>query len=112
MPTGHDGMMRAVPITLGKTLAAMLVTLCLGVQVLEATGHWDGTLQDTTDEAIVVAVVLCVGAGIAIARAMCQPLALSAIRSFIVIVRTARRLRTSFNLPLAVCIGPPLRLRI
>jgi hypothetical protein len=105
-------MMRNLHFTLGKLFAAVLLILCLGVQVLEATGRWDGTLQDTTDEAVVVAVVLCVGAGIAAARAVRQHLSVSAIRSVIVVVRTARRPPTSFSLPLAFCVSPPLSLRI
>jgi len=105
-------MMRAVRITLGKLFAVALVTLFLGVQVLEATGRWDGTLTDTTDEAVVVAVVLCVGAGIAAARVLCQQLSPSAMRSVIVVIRAASRSPALFSPPVAFCVSPPLRLRI
>jgi hypothetical protein len=104
--------MRTLHTRLGGLFTAVLLTLCLGVQVLEATGRWDGTLQDTTDEAVVVAVVLCVGAGIAAARAMRRHLSLSAIRSVIVAVRTARQPPTFFSQPLAFFPSPPRSLRI
>ena len=104
--------MRTVRITLGQLFAAVLVTLCLGVQVLETTGRWDKTLSDTADEAVVVAVVLCVGAGIAAAHAMRRHLSRFAMQSVIVVVRMPRRPPMYFSLPLADCIGPPLSLRI
>jgi hypothetical protein len=47
--------------TVGKLLAATLLTLCIGVQVLEASGRWDRALKDTKDEAIIVLVVLRIG---------------------------------------------------
>jgi len=41
-------MMRTRLMTPRKLFVAALVTVCLGVQVLEATGLWDLMLQDTT----------------------------------------------------------------
>ena len=60
-------MMRDVPRTVGKLLIAAMLTLCVGVQVLEATGQWDRAIKDTNDEAIIVVLVLCVGAALAAA---------------------------------------------
>ena len=63
-------MMRLVPRTLGKLLIGAMLTLCVGLQVLEATGRWDRALKDTNDEAIIVVVVLCIGAALAAAGAV------------------------------------------
>src|SRR5579872_5328972 len=52
-----------------KLLAALLLTLAVGVQVLEASGRWDATWSDANDEAAIVTVVLCVGVAIATAAA-------------------------------------------
>jgi hypothetical protein len=57
-----------VRVRFGSLLAATLLTLCVGLQVLEATGHWDRTLQDSADEAIIVTVVLCIGSALVAAR--------------------------------------------
>src|SRR5262252_4749870 len=79
--------MRAVRLTIGRLLAATLLTLCIGVQALEATGRWDQTFQDTGDEAIIVTVVLCIGAALVVATAMRHRVSLSAIQSPIWTVR-------------------------
>src|SRR5438034_4142752 len=81
-------MMPAVRPTVGKLLAATLLALCLGVQVLEATGRWDRTIQDTNDEAVIVVVVLCIGAGLTMAGAPLTRLRLSRMSSRIVLIRT------------------------
>ena len=52
-----------------RLLAALLLTLAVGVQVLEASGRWDATWSDANDEAAIVAVVLCVGVAMATAAA-------------------------------------------
>jgi hypothetical protein len=62
--------MRFVRPTVGKLLAATLLVLCVGLQVLEATGRWDRALKDTNDEAVIVVVVLCIGAAVAVAHAL------------------------------------------
>jgi hypothetical protein len=62
--------MRLVRPTVGKLLAATLLVLCIGLQVLEATGQWDRALKDANDEAVVVVVVLCIGAAVAMAHAL------------------------------------------
>jgi hypothetical protein len=52
-----------------KLFLAALLSLCVGVQLLEASGRWDATLGDANDEASIVVVVLCVGVAIvAVAR--------------------------------------------
>ena len=105
--------MRRLRVTIGRLLATILLTLCVGLQVLEATGRWDRTVQDSSDEAIIVTVVLCIGAGLAVAGALRDRISLAAIRSRIVLVEPARL--TSITIPplrLAVCASPPLSLRI
>jgi len=52
-----------------KLLAALLLTIAVGVQVLEASGRWDKTIADANDEAGLVAIVLCVGLAIVTAAA-------------------------------------------
>ena len=51
-------MMRALPLRVYKLFAVVLLTLCIGAQVLEATGRWDRSLQDAGDEAVIVAIVI------------------------------------------------------
>jgi len=106
-------MMRVVRITIGRLLAATLLTLCVGVQALEATGRWDRTFQDAGDEAVVVAVVLCIGAALLAAGAMRRRVFPPAIQSPMVAARQARvplfappTGHSGFNT------SPPLRLRI
>lgn len=48
-----------------KLILAALLALCVGVQMLEASGRWDATLRDANDEASIVVVVLCVGVAVA-----------------------------------------------
>jgi hypothetical protein len=50
-----------------KLLAAALLALGIGVQLLEMSGRWDRTFQDANDEAGIVAIVLCVGVAFAVA---------------------------------------------
>jgi len=97
---------------LGKWLIALLITLCLGLQVLEATGRWDHALQDTGDEAVIVAIVLCIGSGIVVAAAMRARLSLPVMRSIIVRGGTAHRSLLSLHLPSEFFDSPPISLRI
>jgi hypothetical protein len=76
-------MMRFVRVTIGKLLAATLLTLCVSVQALEATGRWDRMLQDTSDEAVIVTVVLCIGAALLVAGPLRRLLSPSMISSAI-----------------------------
>ena len=106
-------MMRLVRGTIGIWLAATLLTLSIGLQVLEATGRWDRTFQDAGDEAVVVTVVLCIGAALVVAVVTRPRVSLSASRVPIVI-----RLATAFEfLPppgtwSPSTTSPPLSLRI
>src|SRR5262249_53083154 len=106
-------MIRVVRFTIGRLLAATLVTLCVGVQALEATGRWDRTIQDTGDEAVVVTVVLCIGAALVAARALRRRLLPSTGRPTIVAACvTSLPLFTPPIACLASGASPPFRLRI
>jgi hypothetical protein len=105
--------MRIVRSTIGTLLAATLLTLSIGLQVLEASGRWDQTLQDTGDEAVIVAVVLCIGAALVVAAIARPRISLSEIRTPVVIRFAA--VFDSFP-PIEACSpfssSPPLSLRI
>ena len=101
-------------VRIGKLFATVLLTLCIGVQVLEATGRWDRTVQDTGDEAVIVTVVLCVGAALAVAGRMLLRIHLPPIPSRLLPVPFVIA-RTAFVSPSScaiVCASPPLSLRI
>ena len=106
-------MMRIVRGTLVRLLAATLLTLSIGLQVLEATGRWDRTFQDTGDEAAIVAAVLCIGAALVVAAATGSHISLPAIevpmmfRPATGVEFIAPRAAPSF-----VKASPPLSLRI
>lgn len=102
---------RSVRITIGKLLAITLFTLCVGVQTLEATGHWDRTFQDTGDEAVIVIVVLCVGAALFTAAVVRDRLTPSAIPIAIVVIAETWRAFVASTPPL-VTASPPRSLRI
>jgi uncharacterized membrane protein len=55
-----------VMIAWRRLMLAVLLALCVGVQLLEASGRWDLTLRDANDEASIVVVVLCVGVAVAV----------------------------------------------
>ena len=105
--------MRFVRVTIGKLLAATLLTLCVGVQALEATGRWDRMLQDTSDEAVIVTVVLCIGAALLAAGALRRRLSPSMISSAIAAIVSTP---WTVFVPPAFCrsrsASPPLSLRI
>jgi hypothetical protein len=108
-------MMRDVRFTVGRMLAAALLTLCVGLQVLEATGRWDRTIQDTGDEAVIVTVILCVGAALGVAAAVRQRLRMAPTFAILVRVVNAISPRPSPHAPAfaTACVGPPpLSLRI
>ena len=105
--------MPTVRVKIGTLLAAALLTLCLGVQVLEATGRWDRTLQDTGDEAVIVTIVLCVGAALVVARVPTYCVSLSALRSWIILIRGAAvRSFVPRRVDSTLCSSPPDGLRI
>jgi len=105
-------MMPGVRVAFGTTLAATLVTLCLGLQVLEATGRWDRTFQDTSDEAALVTIVLCIGAAFVVAR-VGHGVSLTRLPARIVAVRpVALPLFAIARIRLAFDASPPVGLRI
>ena len=90
-----------------------MLVLCIGVQLLEASGRWDRTIPDANDEAGIVAIVLCIGIGVGVAR-----LLLARIRGPRSVQALAPTLTTrvfstvpSFIVPIS-CDSPPLPLRI
>jgi hypothetical protein len=105
--------MRIVRSTIGTWLAATLLTLSIGLQVLEASGRWDQTFQDTGDEAVIVTLVLCIGAALVVAVVARPRISLSEIQTPVVI-----RLAAAFDSfpPIEAwslfSTSPPLSLRI
>jgi hypothetical protein len=106
-------MIRVVRVRVSRLLAASLLALCLGVQALEATGRWDRAIQDTGDEAIIVTIVLCIGAALVAARAIRHLLTAASPLSAIVAACVSRE--PVFVPPFpwsAFSTSPPLSLRI
>jgi len=99
--------------TVGKLLAATLVVLCIGLQVLEASGHWDRSVKDTNDEAIIVIVVLCIGAAVVTAGGLLARIRLARLMSHIVLAAATLALRRVSRLTVSsACASPPVSLRI
>jgi hypothetical protein len=106
-------MMRIVRGTIGTWLAVTLLTVAIGLQVVEATGHWDRSLQDTTDEAVIVTLVLCVGAALVVAAATRPRISLSVIHAPVVIrLATATARLWPVGAASASNTSPPLSLRV
>lgn len=99
--------MRLVRPTCGKLLAATLLVLCVGLQVLEATGQWDRALKDTNDEAVIVVVVLCIGAAVAMAHALRWNLRLTRLLVRFVPAPTAAWRSSTLRLDLSGSRGSP-----
>jgi len=102
-----------VRVRFSSLLAATLLTVCVGVQVLEATGRWDRTVQDSGDEAIIVTVVLCIGSALVAARLARH--VVSAMRSKCGIVLVAAKTVVSIvptTATPAFSASPPVSLRI
>lgn len=100
-------------ITIGKLIVAALLTLCIGLQALEATGRWDRTIQDTGDEAVIVTIVLCVGAAFVVAGAARPRIALAAITSPVEMIRSTLLLQFISPTTNSIVSGsPPPGLRI
>ena len=99
--------------TIRAALAATLLTLAVGLQVLEATGRWDRTFQDAGDEAVIVTVVLCIGAALVVAAVTRPRVSLSAIAGRVVIrLATALHFVPPRGAQSLVSASPPLSLRI
>jgi hypothetical protein len=97
-----------------KLFVAILLVLCVGIHVLELSGRWDRTFQDATDEAGIVAVVLCIGVAVAIAGTLLKGM-LARIASFFPSVPCSTLTRipvARLALPLSIFSPPPLPLRI
>ena len=106
-------MMRTVRRTIETWLAATLLTLAIGLQVVEATGHWDRSFQDTADEAVIVTVVLCVGAALLVAAVTRPRISLSVIHARVVIrLATAFLCLSSVGAASPSNTSPPLSLRV
>ena len=106
-------MMRIVRGRIARLLAATLLTFSIGLPLLEATGRWDRTFQDTGDEAAIVAAVLCIGAALVVAAVTGSHISLPAIE---VPVMFRPATGVEFIAPLAAPpfakASPPLSLRI
>lgn len=99
--------------TIGKVLATTLLVLCIGLQVLEASGHWDRNLKDANDEAIIVMVVLCIGAAVLTAGALAARVRPARTMSHLVLAATSVSLCSAPRLAISgSCTSPPVRLRI
>jgi hypothetical protein len=96
-----------------KGFAAVLVTVAIGVQLLELSGRWDSTLQDANDEAGLVAIVLCVGTALVAGATVLARLRRVSVRGRLLPVPriTHDRIVTRLLLPHNDA-SPPLALRI
>lgn len=98
--------------TISRLFAAILLTVSIGVQVLEATGRWDRTFQDSGDEAVLVAVVFCIGAAVLLAGAVRPRVSLSRVDDPIGFrLATALTLLPRLDAP-SFSSSPPLSLRV
>jgi hypothetical protein len=105
-------MMRSLRIRIARFLAAALVVLCVGVQVVEATGRWDRSFQDAGDEVIIVTVALCIGVALVAAGARRLHTRLIAVHLPIAPAGITLSAQTARRTPSAFCSSPPLSLRI
>jgi hypothetical protein len=104
----------AVARTVHKLFVVLLLALCIGVHVLEVSGRWDQTLQDTNDEAGIVAAVLCVGVALAFTGTLLKCIRLSRIGTSFVLAALpgAKVLSAIQGVPRLSAASPPLALRI
>jgi hypothetical protein len=106
-------MIRSVRRLAPKLLAAGLLVICLGIHLLEVSGRWDQTFPDANDEAVVVAIVLCIGVTMAAAAAW-----LALVRPSRLVVEplagadSALLHRAARIVPSPWTTGPPMSLRI
>ncbi len=104
----------AVRGTAGKVFVTMLLTLCVGLYVLEMSGRWDRSIQDANDEAGIVTIVLCVGVALSAAGFLIAHIRASrttARVTFATSTAPCRRFERRILLPASTS-SPPLRLRI
>ena len=93
-------------------LAATLLTLCVSVQVLEASGQWDRTLKDADDEAIIVTIVLCIGSALVAARVLRHAFSLSRLPGSVLAPKATENRFIPPPPTLTCSISPPVSLRI
>ena len=106
-------MMRPVRGRIGRSLAATLLALAIGLQLLEASGRWDRTLQDSADETVVVTLVLCVGAALVVAAAARPHISLSPTTAPIAIrLATASTFAAPHRTLSLADTSPPISLRV
>jgi hypothetical protein len=104
--------MITVRVSFSTLLAAILLTLSVGIQVLEATGRWDRTFQDSGDEAVIVAVVLCIGSALAAARVARQRLSPTLSKCGIALVPAIAIPIARTTVSPGISTSPPVSLRI
>jgi hypothetical protein len=99
---------------LKKLLVVGLLSACVGVQVLEASGRWDRSFMDGNDEAGIVAVVLCVGMAISVAGTLLKAIHLVRLDWRLALMATNVGVQPTSFMPLAssTTASPPLALRV
>jgi hypothetical protein len=96
-----------------KLFIAVLLTLCVGVQLVELSSRWDRTIQDANDEAGIVAIVLCVGVALSVARTLLNRICRSRVVSRIISASLTPEHDADSRTVLPILIGsPPTSLRI
>jgi hypothetical protein len=101
-----------VRVIAAKLIAAAIVTVCIGLQALEATGRWDRTLVDSQDEAAIVTAVLCIGMAVVVARTVQAALSPRAVRISATFGRPLPRRAAASRHLTPTASGLPLPLRI
>jgi hypothetical protein len=95
-----------------KLILAVLLALCVGVQLLEASGRWDLTLRDANDEASIVVVVLCVGVAVAVVARLVANVRPARTAVSVLLLRVASVTSSETRLGFVCWNSPPLSLRI
>ena len=97
----------------GKLSVAVLLTLCVGANLVELSTRWDRTIQDANDEAGIVAVVLCVGVALSAAGTLRNRIGASLTVSRIVPASLALRCHSDSRIIVPILTSsPPTSLRI
>jgi len=96
----------------GKLFAAVLLTLCVGIHVLEVSGRWDQTFQDANDEAGIVAAMLCVGIAVAVARTLLIRIQPPYLARRVVVAGASHLRSMTAGVVAPIFISPPISLRI
>ena len=104
-------MMPVVYGVVGKLFVTAMLTTCVCLYVLEMSGRWDKGIQDTNDEAGIVAVVFCVGVALSAAGTLLKTIRFSDIPSRCLPLTVAPP-DTPPLAPSIPAISPPLALRV